>query len=131
MSQLRNNKTLKHLGVLLIAVLMFGVLTRHALAQADQGAITGFVTDPTGAVIPNAQVTLTNVDTALTLTTKTDSSGNYVFSPIKIGNYKVTVSAPGFSTTTQENIQVHVQDRVAVNVQLKAGETSTSVTVTD
>lgn len=131
MSQLRNNKTLKHLGMLLIAVLMFGVLTRHALAQADQGAITGFVTDPTGAVIPNAQVTLTNVDTALTLTTKTDNSGNYVFSPIKIGNYKVAVSAPGFSTTTQENIQVHVQDRVAVNVQLKAGETSTSITVTD
>jgi hypothetical protein len=131
MPQLRNNKTLKHLGVLLIAVLMFGVLTRHALAQMDQGSITGLVQDPTGAVVPNAQVTLTNVDTGLTLQTQTDASGNYVFSPIKIGKYKVSVSSPGFETTTQQNIQLHVQDRIAVNVQLKAGQTSTEITVTD
>src|SRR6185437_12254069 len=65
----------------------------------------------------------------LTLTVRTDNSGNYVFSPIKIGNYKVSVTAPGFSTTTQENIQLHVQDRVAVNILLNTGETSTSITV--
>ncbi len=105
-------------------------LTPRALAQADQGAITGLIADPTGAVIPNAQVTLTNTDTGLTLQTTSDSSGNYVFSPIKIGNYKVSATAPGFSTITQENITVHVQDRVEVNLKLQTGASSEVVTVT-
>lgn len=109
---------------------LIGLGASRALAQADQGAITGLVQDPTGAVVPNADVKLVNVDTSLTINTKTDSSGNYVFSPIKIGRYTVAVSAPGFSTTTQENIEVHVQDRIAVNVALKPGSENTSITVT-
>lgn len=116
-------------SVLLFSLVLFGAFSHRAFAQADQGAIVGLVQDTTGAVVPNAQVVLTNVDTGLTLTVQTDNSGNYVFSPIKIGNYKVAVTAAGFSTTTQENIQLHVQDRVAVNIQLKTGETSTSITV--
>jgi hypothetical protein len=103
----------------------------QAFAQADQGAINGVVTDGTGAVVPGAQVTLTNVDTQLALKTQSDSSGVYTFSPIKIGKYKVTVTAPGFSTTTQENIQIHVQDRAEVDVALKTGGESTTITVTD
>jgi hypothetical protein len=102
-----------------------------ALAQADQGSINGTVTDATGAVVPAAQVTLTNTDTALVLKTQTDSSGVYIFSPIKIGSYRVTIAAAGFSATTQENIQVHVQDRLEVNVVLKTGAENTSITVTD
>ncbi|MCU1322490.1 MAG: putative Oar protein [Acidobacteriaceae bacterium] len=113
----------------LLCVLLAGGI--RAFAQADQGAITGLIQDQTGAVIANADVKLTNVDTGLTLQTQTDSGGNYVFSPIKIGSYKVAVTAPGFSTTTQENIQLHVQDRIAVNIALKAGETNTSITVTE
>ncbi|CAN5574908.1 hypothetical protein BH10ACI4_BH10ACI4_20750 [soil metagenome] len=116
-------------SLVLLCVLLVGSV--RAFAQADQGAITGLIQDQTGAVIANADVKLTNVDTGLTLQTQTDSNGNYVFSPIKIGNYKVAVTAPGFSTTTQENIQLHVQDRIAVNVALKTGETNTSITVTE
>ncbi len=101
----------------------------HALAQADQGAITGLVQDTTGAVIPNAQVMLTNVDTGLVLHVQTDTSGNYVFSPIKIGLYKVEATAAGFSPTVQQNIQLHVQDRIEANLQLKTGSESTEVTV--
>ena len=111
-------------------VLLLPGLSVFARAQADQGAITGLVSDNSGAVIANADVTLTNVDTGLTLQTKADSSGNYVFSPIKIGSYKVTATAEGFSSTTQENIQVHVQDRDEVDIQLKTGSSSETVTVT-
>ncbi len=125
----RHMKQIKTIA--LLCILILGVGASRAFAQVDQGAITGLVQDPTGAVIPNADVKLTNIDTGLTLQTQTDSSGNYVFSPIKIGNYKVAVSAPGFSTTTQENIQLHVQDRIAVNVALKTGESNTSITVTE
>src|ERR1700744_2943208 len=99
-------------GAIAIGLLALVLSAGVALGQADQGAITGLVQDPTGAVIANAQVTLTNTDTGLELKTQTDSSGNYVFSPVKIGSYKVAVTAPGFSKTTQENIQLHVQDRV-------------------
>ena len=117
-------------GMIAIGLLALALSAGVAFGQADQGAITGLVQDPTGAVIANAQVTLTNIDTGLELKAQTDSSGNYVFSPVKIGNYKVAVTAPGFSKTTQENIQLHVQDRVEANVQLKIGGNNTEVTVT-
>jgi len=113
----------------LLCVCLVGGATRRAAAQADQGAITGLIQDSTGAVIPNADVTLTSVDTGLVLHVHTDSSGNYFFSPIKIGTYKVEATAAGFSPTLQENIQVHVQDRIEANLQLKTGSSSTEVTV--
>ncbi len=116
-------------SLLFTLLVLLGALTTRAFAQADQGAITGLVQDPTGAVVANAHVTLTNTDTALVLESTTDSSGNYVFSPLKIGHYKVTVTAPGFSTTTQENITVNIQERAAVNVELKTGAENTTVTV--
>ena len=131
MRQFQIFRSLRYLGVLLCGLLMFSTLNNQAFAQADQGAIIGVVQDPTGAVVANAQVTLTNVDTGFTLQAQTNNDGNYVFSPIKIGKYKVAVAAAGFSTTTQENIQLHVQDRIAVNIQLKTGAASTEVTVTD
>jgi hypothetical protein len=101
-----------------------------ALGQADQGAITGLVQDATGAVVGNARVTLTNTENGLSLEAVTDQSGNYVFSPVKIGSYTVSVTAPGFEKTTQENVQLHVQERAAVNIQLKTGAASETVTVT-
>ena len=99
-------------------------------SQADQGAITGLIQDSTGAAIPNAQVTLTNPETGLTLKVQTDSSGNYVFSPIKIGTYSVEAMAQGFAPSKQEGIQLHVQDRVEVNLNLATGSESQTVTVT-
>ncbi|MDI3255873.1 MAG: carboxypeptidase-like regulatory domain-containing protein [Bacillota bacterium] len=96
----------------------------------DQGSVTGVVTDTTGAVVPNAQVTLKSTDTGLELQTKTDQSGVYTFSPVKIGNYQVTVGAPGFQTTTQSNLHLDVQQRLAVNVELKPGAATETVEVT-
>ncbi len=116
-------------GLLFTLLVLLGTCSHRASAQTDQGAVTGLVQDPTGAVIANAHVTLINTETDLKLETQTDSSGNYVFSPIKIGHYKVTVTAPGFSTTTQENITVNIQERTAVNVELKTGAENTTVTV--
>ena len=101
-----------------------------ALGQMDQGSVTGVVTDTTGAVVPNAQVTLKSTDTGLELQTKTDQSGVYTFSPVKIGNYQVTVGAPGFQTTTQSNLHLDVQQRLAVNVELKPGAATETVEVT-
>ncbi|MFP5237813.1 MAG: carboxypeptidase regulatory-like domain-containing protein [Acidobacteriota bacterium] len=100
------------------------------LGQADQGTITGVVQDPSGAVIPNANVTLTNTDLGQVLKARSDGSGIYVFSPIKIGNYKVSASAPNFSTTTETNLHLNLQQRLNVVITLKPGAASETVTVT-
>ncbi len=102
---------------------------RQCLAQVDQGTITGVVQDKSGEVIPSAQVKLTNLDTGLVLQTKSDGSGVYVFSPIKIGNYEVTATSPGFQTTTRQNIHLDVQQRLNVMLQLDPGNVSQTVTV--
>ncbi len=102
-----------------------------ALGQVDQGTITGTVQDPTGAVIANAQVTVTEVDTGLILQTTSNGSGVFVVSPLKIGNYKVSGTAPGFQTVVRENLHLDAQQRMNVNLTLHPGAVSQTVTVTD
>jgi hypothetical protein len=106
------------------------VFTGMAVGQVDQGAINGVVKDSTGAVIQGALVTLTNTDTNFVLQGKTDSKGNYSFSPIKIGHYTVSATAPKFETTTQQNVTVNIQDRLNIALTLKPGSALETVTVT-
>ena len=105
--------------------------THYGFGQVDEGSITGTVQDSSGAVVPNAQVTLLNTDQGLTLQTKTGSTGAYSFSPVRIGHYTITVTASGFSKTTQENLQVAVSQNLQVNVELKTGAATETVTVTE
>ncbi len=113
----------------LLAFMLCAASTR-AFGQTDQGAVTGTVQDTTGAVIAGANVTLTNIDTNLSLDRKTDNAGVYVFSPVKIGRYRITATATGFQTTTQENLHLDVQQRLEVNLRLQTGAVSQVVTVT-
>jgi hypothetical protein len=103
---------------------------QHLFGQVDEGAINGLVQDSSGAVVPNAHVTLLNTDQGITLETTTSAAGQYVFSPVRIGHYTVTVAAPGFSTTTQQNITVTVGQHVLANVKLSLGSASQTVQVT-
>jgi hypothetical protein len=100
-----------------------------AFAQVDQGTITGVVQDSTGAVIPNANVSLTNTDTGLVLQIKSNASGLFTFSPIKIGAYSISVTAPGFEGYTQKNLQLDIGARLNVPVSLQPGTVSETVTV--
>ena len=101
-----------------------------AFGQVDEGSVTGSILDSTGAVIPNALVTLVNTDQGLTLETHATDTGTYTFSPVRIGHYSVKATAPGFSTTTQENLTVAVGQNLQVNVSLSTGQSSEAVTVT-
>jgi hypothetical protein len=101
-----------------------------AFGQVDEGAITGTVMDSSGAVIPNADVTLLNTDQGITLQTKSTGSGGYTFSPVRQGNYTITVTAKGFAKTTQKNVHVDVAQVLQVNVQLKLGSATETVEVT-
>ncbi|HZL50784.1 MAG TPA: carboxypeptidase-like regulatory domain-containing protein [Terracidiphilus sp.] len=94
---------------------------RLAIGQADQGTITGVIQNPSGAVVPSATITLTSVDTGQVLKAKSDGSGVYVFPPVRIGNYKITASAPGFGTTTVINLHLSLQQHLNVVVPLKPG----------
>jgi hypothetical protein len=117
-------------GCLTLSCLFFLLIQTHCVfGQVDEGAINGTVQDASGAVVPNAHVTLLNTDQGLSLETNTNDSGVYIFSPVRIGHYTVTVTAPGFSKTTQTNLTVAVGQNMQVNVQLKTGEASTTVEV--
>src|SRR5689334_14516075 len=96
----------------------------------DQGTITGTVLDNSGAAVPGAAVSLTSVDTGLTLNATTDGSGGYTFSPVKIGNYKLSAKAAGFSIAVQDNVHLSIQQRLEVNLQLKPGTATQTVEVT-
>ncbi len=75
-------------------------------------------------------MTLLNTDQGLTLSTTTNSGGEYTFSPVRIGHYSVSATAPGFTTTNQQNLQVTVGLALQANIQLKPGSTSETVQVT-
>jgi hypothetical protein len=96
-----------------------------------EGSITGTVQDSSGAVVANARVTLLNTDVGLSLETNTNNSGEYSFSPVRIGHYTVTLTARSFSKTTQQNLQVAVSQNMQVNVQLKPWAATETVEVTD
>jgi Carboxypeptidase regulatory-like domain/TonB dependent receptor-like, beta-barrel len=121
---------LKGFGYISVAFLCFLMTTQRVFGQVDEGSITGTVEDTTGAVVPNAQVTLLNTDMGLTLQTKTNSGGAYTFSPVRIGHYTLTFTAPGFAKTTQSNVTVNVAQALQVNAKLKPGSASETVEVT-
>jgi hypothetical protein len=100
-----------------------------ALAQSDRGTITGTVTDPQGAVVPNASVALRGVATGVEYSTVSTGTGNYTVPALPVGRYNLTVAAPGFNQYIQEGIEVRIAVTARVDVVLKIGATSESVTV--
>ncbi len=98
--------------------------------MAGTGAISGTVTDASGAVIPNATVTAIAVDTNVKTVRSSTGAGDYNITPLTPGVYTVIVTAPGFEKFVQENVTVDALTTVAVNIKLAVGATSQTVTVT-
>ena len=116
------------LGVLLV-VLCF--LTAGPIAQAQNGNSTnvmGTVTDPSGAVIPGATVTIHNPVSQFERSTTTDASGNFVISNVPFNPYHMTVAAPNFAPHA-EDVEVRSTVAVAVKVSLELSGTTETVTV--
>src|SRR6476646_2973618 len=118
-------RTLVH-PVSLLAVLVAGF---PLLAQTDSASLTGLVTDPSGAVMLNASVTLVNVDTNISQTTLTNQAGIYHFPSLQPGTYRVTIKNPGFQEIVTQGLVLHVQDAVSKNFKMELGSTTESVTV--
>src|SRR5712692_10053384 len=99
-----------------------------ALAQTG-GSITGEVKDQSGAVAPNAAVTVTNSKTNVARSTATNSAGIYSFPDLTPGTYQVKVAAPGFETVLKTNIELQVQQTARVDFSLSVGQTTNTVEV--
>ena len=115
------------LAILVVAV---SLGSGSAWGQATT-SIRGTVTDPSNAAIPNATVTLTNTDTNLQRHATTDQEGSYVFAEVQPGHYTLVVEGSGFSKFEQRGIELLVNLPATVNVRLKIGAATQTVTVTE
>ncbi|MEP6913657.1 MAG: TonB-dependent receptor, partial [bacterium] len=113
---------------LLVSTSFFCLASPSYSQGTNLGAIRGTVTDPNGAIIPNASVQVTDQTTGISRDLTTDSEGNYEAAALKPGNYKVTVTAAGFKTTVIEAV-VKGSDTVRVDVKAEIGAQSETVTV--
>jgi hypothetical protein len=117
------------LGWTLALVALLAVCTFPAFGQIDRGAISGKVVDASGSVVPSAVVTITNKATGVVVTTPVDSAGEYQALTLIPGTYAVRASASGFETSLRDDIEIHVQDHVAINFELKVGSVKQEITV--
>lgn len=113
----------------LVLVVLMAALVSSASAQSDRGAITGSVTDPAGAVVANAKVTVTSLESNEVREVTTSDEGTFSVPELKAAPYKLTVEAQGFKTATIENIQIAVQVTRRADVTLEIGEVTDVVTV--
>jgi hypothetical protein len=128
-SQSRQRVRLSSLVQFIVLLLICFSLGEIAWAQKDSASIVGSVQDPTGAVVPGAQVTASDPDRGTSFVTSTTGSGNYVAGPLKIGRYRVKVSKKDFKTVLIGPFELQVGQRKEVNVKLEMGEVMQSVTI--
>jgi hypothetical protein len=105
------------------------ILTAVALAQSDRGTITGTVSDPAGAVVPGAVVSVRNTESGVQHETVTTATGNYTVAQLPAGMYELSVELAGFNKFIQQGIRVFVAQTARIDVSLRLGGTTESVTV--
>src|SRR5437867_4635043 len=108
-----------------LAVLFSGVV----LAQRDLGTIVGTITDPQGAAVPNAKVTITEDATGLTYDVQTSGEGEFIRPLLKPGTYTVTAEAAGFRRVAQKNVVLVGGDRVGVPLTLTVGDITQTIEI--
>jgi hypothetical protein len=114
---------------LVLVLLVILAVSMAANAQTFRGAINGTVTDPSGAVVPNAKVKATEIATSIDHNTVTTGDGQFAFQDIPVGAYKVTVTAGGFATITVDKVQVLTGSIYTLPVKLSVAKEVTTVEV--
>ncbi|HWT03173.1 MAG TPA: carboxypeptidase regulatory-like domain-containing protein [Pyrinomonadaceae bacterium] len=122
----------KKLGLYaVIALLGIGLLNGVHAQTSTVGSISGTVRDPQGAAIPEAEVVIEEETTGQTRTVRTDEDGDYSAQSLPVGRYSVSVAPPGFKKTLATGVEVHVADRVVVDLNVEVGQVTETVTVND
>ena len=129
---MRWRDVMKVTRIVAVSMMLFSCLFAAvaAYSQVTGATLAGTVTDPSGAAIPGAQISVKNNATGLMREVTSDSSGFYTVPNIIPGDYEVKVSAKGFSTALQSNVSLAVGQQQQLNFSLKVGETSQTVEVT-
>jgi outer membrane receptor protein involved in Fe transport len=122
------DKALRVHGGLLLSFLLVLAFSIASYAQTQYGTVAGRVTDSSNAVVPGAQVTLTNTATGVQSTASTSSVGSYYIGAVPLGNYNLEVSKPGFKQWTG-TFYLEVAQQATVNAVLEVGTTHQTVTV--
>ncbi|MGC9197600.1 MAG: carboxypeptidase regulatory-like domain-containing protein [Acidobacteriaceae bacterium] len=115
--------------VSLFACIVLFIGSVHAQNAVSTGAISGIVTDSSGAVVPGAQVELRNTETGITEANKTNSTGLYSYPSLSVGTYSIRVSAPGFKIGIVPSITVTIGRDSSANVRLQLGTANQQITV--
>ncbi len=113
-----------------VGILMLASIPAPVVAQMNTGVIQGAITDPSGAAIPGAAVTITNEGTQISQKAVTDSTGNYVVPYLIPGVYQVTAEKEGFKKITQIGITLEVDQKARVDLAMQIGAVTQSVEVT-
>src|SRR5215472_7579560 len=114
---------MRHLLVLLVTS------STCLLAQYGSGTILGTVSDPSSAVVPGANITIKNLQTAEARTFTTDSSGDFRFNAVPPGTYSITVAAPSFKTAVLPSLNVPVNTETRADITMQVGQVNETVHV--
>ncbi|MEO6981575.1 MAG: carboxypeptidase regulatory-like domain-containing protein, partial [Edaphobacter sp.] len=125
-SRTRQGIAIAHLFTLIALV---GMLAVSAMAQTTTGSIYGTVADASGAIIPDSAVTVKNLQTGETHSTKSNTSGNYIFPVLEPGDYSAVAKVAGFQTVEQNHIRLDASRNVHVSFSLPVGSQDQTVTV--
>src|SRR5467141_856845 len=120
---------MSQMRALICASLLLFVLTATGYSQTTFASITGTVTDTTGAVVPEATVTATNVDTNIKTAARSNEVGNYTIAQLKEGTYTVRGEAPGFKSFVVNDVGLVARDVRRVDIRLESWSLETRVEV--
>ena len=120
-------------SIILIAFVMSACVgfAPGVYAQAISGNLTGSVVDPTGALVPDATIEVTNTGTGIKTTTKTGVDGLYRFNNLPVGNYEINVTASGFAASGLKNVPVELNKTSTANVTMQVAGVSQEVAVVE
>ncbi len=120
----------RRLALVSLLLLSILALSSTAFAQIDTATIVGRVVDASGGVLPGVTVTATQQGSGIAATSVTNASGEFIFPGLRVGTYDVAAELQGFRRTVRENVQLNVQTRAQVDLQLSVGAVTEVVTVT-
>ena len=117
-----------------MSILLFGLLTLCpplALAQQETATITGEVRDANGSAVPKATITVTNVETNVSVRSETNDQGLYTVPSLKPGPYSITVEKPGFKKSVRSGVTLQVNQVARLDVNMQVGELTTAVEIVE